>query len=295
MDDRDNRENATQSPEIIDVEYVDVTPEEGKSLCSTLASFVNSYSKKAEGVSDEEWLLAEFKTSMPEKTEQELTQMRDEIIDGLRSQEEAKASLDSAMSKGMSKENWFARECERACSGMSAMESAQYLQRLDDTVAKANEEMMATLIAKSTGMVSQNPHLDGFIAEQFHAQTFNMNAAAKGSPYRAKVLKPNGARYAKNSVDIVIIDTRTGKRVRRYQLKYGATPELTDKYYSNNYPGQQKLVPSDQAGKFPVNTSWSSKPPTGPPASPYLGARRPSFEMRPRVATGKTLIGTSMP
>lgn len=39
--------------------------------------------------------------------------------------------------------------------------------------------------------------LDGFIAEQYHAQTFNLNAEATGSQYRAKVLEPNGNGYAK--------------------------------------------------------------------------------------------------
>ena len=34
----------------------------------------------------------------------------------------------------------------------------------------------------------QRTYLDGYIAEQHHAQTFNLNAAAGGSKFRARVV-----------------------------------------------------------------------------------------------------------
>lgn len=34
--------------------------------------------------------------------------------------------------------------------------------------------------------------LDGFIAEEYHAQTFKLNATVRGSYYRVRVLKPEG-------------------------------------------------------------------------------------------------------
>ncbi|MCS5854374.1 hypothetical protein LNO23_00245 [Klebsiella pneumoniae subsp. pneumoniae] len=55
--------------------------------------------------------------------------------------------------------------------------------------------------------MNQQLNLDGFIAEQHHADTFNLDAVAKGSEYRAEVLKPkSGGTYGKNSVDVVIRD-----------------------------------------------------------------------------------------
>ena len=70
--------------------------------------------------------------------------------------------------------------------------------------------MLGTVSTRS-GAVNRIPNLDGFIAEQHHADTFNLDAAAKGSPLRAEVLGNQG----KNSVDIVIKDGR-GHIVRRY-------------------------------------------------------------------------------
>lgn len=248
----ENREDYSEDtiivPEIVNPV---MTPEEGKEVSAIIASFVHSYGEKGEEVPDGDWLLEQFKVSLPDRDEAELTQMRDEIIDGLNQQEEAKKSLETALSRGMSKESWFARECKKATSVMSAMESAKYLQSLDDAVAKANEELWATVMTKG-GAVNQNPNLDGFIAEIHHVNTFNAKAVATGSDFRARVLKPGDKGYTKNSVDVVLDNIKTGEKgIQRFQVKYGETAEATNKLYEHgNYQGQQKLVPADQVGKI---------------------------------------------
>ena len=95
-----------------------------------------------------------------------------------------------------------------------------------------------------------NPSLDGFIAEQHHVNSFNMKSQAVGSDVYAEVLKPKpGERFAANSVDIVIKDS-SGKIIRRYQAKYGATADATIKMIKEgNYRGQQLLVPAEQVEK----------------------------------------------
>ena len=62
-----------------------ITHEEGQQIASTISDFMSSYAKKSESTSDSDWLLTQFKVSMPEKHEEELTQMCDEIIDGIQS------------------------------------------------------------------------------------------------------------------------------------------------------------------------------------------------------------------
>ena len=246
----DREDSVLLVPETIEIEPSDITPEEGKAVAKTLSEFITSYSKKGEGTSDEDWLLTQFKVSMPDRDEEELTRMRDEIIEGVRQQEEAKKSLNKALSRGMSRESWFANECKKATSGMSAEESAKYLQMLDDNIVNTNQEWRKTLIAKTSGQVNQNPSLDGFIAEEWHAQTFNANAAAKGSKYHAVAVKPDGTRYRENSVDIKIIDTQTGETVRKYQVKYYKNAKATGKAFdAGDYNGQRKLVAADQKGQ----------------------------------------------
>ena len=120
---------------------------------------------------------------------------------------------------------------------MSAQETAKYLTGLDNALQTANESLYSTITTQA-GAISQNPRLDGFIAEQYHAQTFNLNAEATGSQYRAKVLEPNGNGYAKNSVDIVIVDAN-GKVVKRYQSKYCKYAKETERAFE-----QGDYVPS---------------------------------------------------
>ena len=74
-----------------------------------------------------------------------------------------------------------------------------------------------------------------------------MNATARGSHYRARVLKPEGKSYTKNSVDDVIDNLDTGRIARRYQIKYGSTIERSKAMYeAGNYRGQRLLTPADQ-------------------------------------------------
>lgn len=102
-----------------------------------------------------------------------------------------------------------------------------------------------TILTKS-GAVSQNPHLDGFIAEAHHVNSFNAKATALGKPYRAEVLKPGDSGYAKNSVDIVIRG-ENGEIVESYQSKYGSSLERTlELFAKGDYSGQKKLVPHGQ-------------------------------------------------
>ena len=223
-----------------------ITLEEAKQLSPIIADFVRSYAKKSSGTSDGEWLFTQLKANLPDKSDSELTQIRDEIVDGIQVQEESKKSLDEAISRGRSKESWFAEETKRAVSGMSALESEQYLRNLDEAVETANQQLWDTITTKS-GAVNRNPNLDGFIAEEHHAQTFNMNAAARGSHYRARVLKPEGKSYSKNSVDVVVDNLDTGRITRRYQVKYGKDAQHSRAMYdSGEYRGQRLLTPDDQ-------------------------------------------------
>ena len=163
--------------------------------------------------------------------------------------EEMKVSQQKAITSGRSKESWFASTVLQSTSQMSAQESAKYLQNLDDAVKNANTAMHEAITTKGSGYTipSQNPNLDGFIAEQHHVNSFNMDAAAKGSGLRAEVqpLKP-GETYTKNGFDVVIKDAN-GNRIHQYQMKYGATAEDTIRMLkSGNYNNQTIVVPEEQ-------------------------------------------------
>ena len=137
---------------------------------------------------------------------------------------------------------------------LSANRANIYVDNVNSAIGKSNEEILSALTTK-TGEISQNPNLDGFIFEEHHAGTFNIDAAVKEENYYAKALKPElGETYGKNSVDMTIEDS--SKIVRKYQAKaYKNANETAKSFYDRQqgykYKFQSKLVPSDQTGEIP--------------------------------------------
>ena len=193
----------------------------------------------------QEWLTVKLMEQLPEKGEEYVRLIVDEIIVTISINEKKRSSLEKAINNGRSKEHWFAEEFKKATSGIATKKAAMYLSGLDSALQQANESLYHTITTQK-GLVSKNTNLDGFIAENYHAQTFNLNAEAAGSPYRAKVIEPVSS-YAKNSVDIVIVDGK-GKTVRRYQSKYYKDSQATEQAFENgDYRGQRKLIPENQS------------------------------------------------
>ena len=137
---------------------------------------------------------------------------------------------------------------------LSANRANTYVDNVNSAIGKSNEEILSALTTK-TGEISQNPNLDGFIFEEHHAGTFNIDVAIKEKNYYAKTLKPEiGETYGKNSIDMTIEDS--GKIVRKYQAKaYKNANETAKSFYDRQqgykYKFQSKLVPSDQTGEIP--------------------------------------------
>lgn len=256
--------------------------EECKELKPIVEDFVKSYSANPTA-SVESWLIPKMQEQLPERSHEEIVAMVDEIVVTIKVSEEMKASLEKAIDSGRSKESWFASEAKKATSAMSTQEAAKYLTNLDMALQQANESLYRTITTQA-GTVSQNPRLDGFIAEQYHAQTFNMNAEATGSPYRAKVLEANGNGYAKNSVDIVIVDGE-GKVVRRYQSKYCKDAKATEQAFEHgDYRGQQKLVPEGQEGDIAKKSTTVLEAPDGTTSNPLTKSR--AEQMRDEAQSG---------
>ncbi len=242
-----------------------LSEEEGKGVSKIQREFLESYVASKDKMLVEEWLPQELQKQLPEKTYEEIEEMSTEIISSLKVTEDMKVSQQKAIAAGRSKDSWFASTILHSTSQMSAQESARYLQSLDDAVKNANEAMHETITTEGSGYIipSMNPNLDGFIAEQHHVNSFNMNAAAKGSGLRAEVqpLKP-GETYTKNGFDVIIKDA-SGKRIHQYQMKYGATAKDTIRMInSGNYNNQTLVVPEEQVAAvqeaFPNKTVTST-------------------------------------
>ena len=156
----------------------------------------------------------------------------------------AKASTETIRKNDAARKGGY--KLEQLGSAVNAVQKSGYLKGIDRTLEKSNDEILRTVMRKNLD-VNRNPNLDGFIAECYHAETFNVNAAVKNSPWRARVEVPAGT-YGKNSVDVVIYNKETGKIARRYQLKYGVDAKATERMWNDgNYKFQRFLVPEGQS------------------------------------------------
>ena len=142
------------------------------------------------------------------------------------------------------------KEPQLVANILSAKSVNNYVDTVNTTIDNANKTLMESVTTK-TGNINQNPNLDGFIFEEYHAGTFNIDAAVKQKSYHAEALKPElGESYGKNSIDLIVEDS--GKYVKKYSAKaYKNANETAKSFYDKNgykYKGQSKLVPTDQVG-----------------------------------------------
>ena len=93
-----------------------------------------------------------------------------------------------------------ARKIEQGATAAGVANVNSYAANIEATLEDANDQMLGTISTQSAA-VNMNPTLDGFITEQHHADTFNLDAAGKGSPLRFEV--PGS--QSKNSVGIVMM------------------------------------------------------------------------------------------
>lgn len=109
--------------------------------------------------------------------------------------------------------------------------------------------------------INEHPHINlgveqfkGFMAEEYHAGTFNLEAIRQGSDHRAFTLQDNGY----GSVDI---DTNFGKQ---YSLKYANTAEKAEVYQAvldrdthlPKYHTQERLIAAEQVDEA---KAWAIK------------------------------------
>ena len=178
-----------------------------------------------------------------------------EIVDTKEVIEDMKevSNILSNYNKAMIYETAAIKEPQLVANILSANSVNNYVDTINTAIDNANKTLMESVTTK-TGMINQNPNLDGFIFEEYHAGTFNVDAVVKQKPYHAEALKPElGETYGKNSIDLVIEDT--GKYVKKYSAKaYKNANETAKSFYDKmtgyKYKFQSKLVPTEQTSEI---------------------------------------------
>lgn len=214
-----------------------------------IASFVASCRARGDKPLDL-WLTDEFR-KYPDlwKSEEELLDTSRQVVRSTEDFNRSRESLQDHMDQGRSKASWLATEIEKNAAFAGSVHVGQYASSIDQALADANVSARR-IITTQTGSINGNPNLNGLIAEQHHVDTFNIDATAKGSQYRARMVESREL----NSVDIEIIDGN-GTVVAEYQSKYGATASETSKQLDRgNYGDQRRLVPEGHSAEVSDST-----------------------------------------
>jgi hypothetical protein len=201
---------------------------------SIFNSFFRSYNEN-QNKEMSEWLPKTMQQHLPDKSIEELQGYTSEIVDNIKIAEDKKKSLNEHLKTGKTSEEWFNKDLQNSLSYLSAQDTAEFLGEVDKVINDANKSFAEAMLRKD-GEVNGNPNWDGIIAEHYHADTYNINAAAQGEIGNAQV-KGN---QTKNSVDVTI-----GQK--HYQMKYGKDAKATIQMIKKgNYKGQVIVVPKDQ-------------------------------------------------
>lgn len=208
----------------------ELTEQEAKELRPIYSDFVKAFRENMDKP-DSGWMEKLLEKYLPDIPKADIRRMAQESTETIRKNDAARKGSD---------------KLEKMGSAVNAIQKSGYLKEIDRTLEKANDKLLDTVMRKNLD-VNRNPNLDGFLAERYHVETFNVNAAVKKSPWRARVVEPIGA-YGKNSVDVVIFNSDTKKIARRYQFKYGADAKATEQMWNNgNYKFQRFLAPKGQS------------------------------------------------
>ena len=181
-------------------QQLEITEEGKKQTASVMFSFLRSYLKKPQTQDRTEWLTQAFQ-KYPDlwKTDAEAREEAQTIVKTIDLYEKKRAELTEWKVSGKSRDSWISRCIEQAAEISGAMSAGEYAGQIEAALETANRANLEQIYTKS-GKINMQRNLDGFLAEQHHVNSFNLDAATKNKPYRAEVLRPGkGEIYGKNS------------------------------------------------------------------------------------------------
>lgn len=143
-------------------------------------------------------------------------------------------SLERGMAAGLAY-HAGAEAAERSIRAARIQNDPTWNQTVEATAKPGNGLMT------QQGEISGNTNSHGFAAEFKVINTFNAQAAATESPYRAVSTESFGGSASHNSPDIHIIDLRTGNVVDEIQVKSGSHQYVSSSISNNRYEEMQRL------------------------------------------------------
>lgn len=109
-----------------------ISMDDATKLKDILVDVLKDYSKS--GLAPKEWSKAYFKSQLPEKSDEEITEMADEIDSTISSIENKRKSVMEAHKNGIGTDDWFVKDIQSTIGQISSREAANYAGELDAAV-----------------------------------------------------------------------------------------------------------------------------------------------------------------
>ena len=172
--------------------------------------------------------------------------------DALEVLDDQQLSLERGVAAGMAY-HAGAAAAERSIAAERIQNDPTWNQTLKTTASPGNG------LITHQGELSGNPNSQGFAAEHKVINTFNAQAAATESPFRAVSTESFGGSTSQNSPDIQIIDLRTGDVVDEIQVKSGSHQYVSSSISNDRY-GEMHKLHNLEAGSVDSGSSTYTSP-----------------------------------
>lgn len=112
---------------------------DAEALQPIMQRFAQSYDSKPAEISDKDWLQAELKKELPEKSAEECRTYAEEIVKTIEENTHALVAINKYCDEGGKKEKWLSEELAKACTGMSVVQYGEYLSEIDRVLDENNK------------------------------------------------------------------------------------------------------------------------------------------------------------
>ncbi len=114
--------------------------EAASKLQPLIADFIGAYAEKGAESTDGSWLDEKLKSELPDKTDEEILAIREEIKKSVRSWDENMASINKACAEGQTKEEWLEGKLQESSVGVNVEDYGNYLALTNAGLHRENQE-----------------------------------------------------------------------------------------------------------------------------------------------------------
>ena len=119
--------------------------ESARQLQPLMERFMGAYAEKPEEAADASWLDEHLKAEMPDKTEEEIQSIRQDIQKSVAAWDENMQSLDDALSQGQTKEEWLEGKMQEATVGANVSDYGKCLALTNVGLHQENQKAISLI------------------------------------------------------------------------------------------------------------------------------------------------------